>query len=97
MDRRLHDRDRRAHSRRTLADVDPWWDETADGCPAREIDRATWTDRLTAAGDPPPPWMAPRGRRPAERTAETLRWVALVLLLGGIATLTCVLSLGGLQ
>ncbi|MEX5636545.1 hypothetical protein [Parafrankia sp. FMc2] len=73
------------------------WDEVRDGVPCREIDRATWTDRHTSAGDPPPAWMGPAGRRPAEQAADRLRYAALLIALALVAGGTCVLSLGGLQ
>lgn len=61
-----------------------WWDETADGAPCREIDRATWSDRLPGGQAPPEPARAPR---------LLGRCIALGLAFGVLAVTTCILSL----
>ncbi|WP_018503103.1 hypothetical protein [Parafrankia discariae] len=74
-----------------------FWDEVRDGEPCREIDRATWTDRHTRAGTPPPRGMGPVGRVPAEQAADRLRYAALLIALALVAASACIWSLGGLR
>ncbi|MCK9928815.1 hypothetical protein MXD62_16795 [Frankia sp. Mgl5] len=74
-----------------------YWDEVRDGVPCREIDRATWTDRHTRAGNPPPQGMGPVGRRPAEQAADRLRYAALLIALALVAAGACIWSLGALR
>lgn len=79
-----------------------FWDETRPGGhPCHRIaphdipdvppDWLVWSERLAAAGDRPPRWMRPQGRRPAEDAARLLKAVllvlAVVLLLAGLLVL----------
>lgn len=69
--------------------TDPFWDETDR---SQRIDRASEATRLPYT-DPPPPWMRPQGRQPAEQAAHTLRLVALLIVLAAVATGVCIWSL----